>query len=299
MSSPQPGIFVETSNQFYFLEYQVDHNLPLNEIKQQLTKALDSQNDVNLVIAFGKSLLNKLETQTSILELKEFKTINGVKNFTAEGTQRDVLFWIHSNNIGKNFDAMMSIHNAMKPIATAELDLHGFTYHDDRDLIGFIDGSANPKLAEQHQVALIPQGQKYADGSYMLTQKWCHNLAEFNKMPIPEQEQTVGRTKIDSIELEREEMPINSHVSRTDVKVDGQAMKMYRRSAPFGNTSQNGLYFLSFACEMQRFTSQLNSMYGLTEDGIHDKLIEFSSAKTGSYWFAPAIDDLKRFIQCN
>ena len=299
MSSPQPGIFVETSNQFYFLEYQVDHNLPLNEIKQQLTKALSNQNDVNLVIAFGKSLLNKLETQTSILELKEFKTINGVNNFTAEGTQRDVLFWIHSNNIGKNFDAMMSIHNAMKPIATAELDLHGFTYHDDRDLIGFIDGSANPKLVEQHQVALIPQGQKYADGSYMLTQKWCHNLAEFNKMPIPEQEQTVGRTKIDSIELEEEEMPINSHVSRTDVKVDGQAMKMYRRSAPFGNTSQNGLYFLSFACEMQRFTSQLNSMYGLTEDGIHDKLIEFSSAKTGSYWFAPAIDDLKRFIQCN
>ena len=126
MSSPQPGIFVETSTQFYFLEYQVDHNLPLNEIKQQLTKALDNQNNVNLVIAFGKSLLNKLETQTSILELNEFKTINGVKNFTAEGTQRDVLFWIHSNNIGKNFDAMMSIHNAMKSIATAELDFTRF-----------------------------------------------------------------------------------------------------------------------------------------------------------------------------
>lgn len=297
MSSPQPGIFVETSNQFYFLEYQINHNIPLDEIKQQLTKALNNEHDVNIVIAFGKNLLNKLETDTSTLELTEFKTINGVKNFTATGTQRDVLFWIHSNNIGKNFDAMMSIHNAMKSIAKVALDLHGFTYHDERDLIGFVDGSANPKLAEQHQVALIPQGEKYAGGSYMLTQKWCHNLDAFNTMPITEQEQTVGRTKVDSIELEGEDMPINSHVSRTDVKVDGQAMKMYRRSAPFGNTTENGLYFLSFACEMQRFTSQLNRMYGLTDDGIHDKLIEFSNAQTGSYWFAPAIDDLERLIQ--
>ncbi|PAJ76111.1 hypothetical protein CJF42_01095 [Pseudoalteromonas sp. NBT06-2] len=299
MSIPQPGIFVETSNQFYFLEYQINHGLPLAEIKQQLAKALDIANDVNIVIAFGKSLINKLEASSISLELEEFKTIKGVKEFCAKGTQRDVLFWIHSQNIGKNFDAMMTIHNSMKSISIAALDLHGFTYHDDRDLIGFVDGSANPKLPEQHQVALIPQGKEYAGGSYMLTQKWCHNLPKFNKMPITEQEQVVGRTKIDSIELEGNDMPINSHVSRTDVKVNGEAMKIYRRSAPFGNTSESGLYFLSFACEMQRFTSQLNRMYGLTDDGIHDKLIEFSSAQTGSYWFAPSMDDLKRIIQVN
>ena len=270
MSLPQPGIFVETSNQFYFLEYQINSHVSLNEIKQHISKALNIKNDVNLVISFGKSLLNQLDAQTSHLELTDFTTIEGVKRFKANGTQRDVLFWIHSKNIGKNFDAMLHIHNAMKSIAIAKLDLHGFTYHDERDLIGFVDGSANPKIAEQQQVALIPEGQKFAGGSYMLTQKWCHNLSAFNEMPVLEQERTVGRTKQDSIELEGDDMPINSHVSRTDVKVNGQAMKMYRRSAPFGNTSEKGLYFLSFACEMQRFTSQLDRMYGLTPDGVHD-----------------------------
>jgi len=299
MSFPQPGIFVETSNQFYFLEYQINLDLSLTDIKQQISNSLNITNDVNVVIAFGKSLINRLESNTSELELEEFRTIDGIKDFTAKGTQRDVLFWIHSQNIGKNFDAMMTIHNSMKSIASAELDLRGFTYHDDRDLIGFVDGSANPKLEEQHQVALIPQGKKYAGGSYMLTQKWCHNLPEFNKIAVAEQEKVVGRTKTDSIELEGDDMPINSHVSRTDVKVNGEAMKMYRRSAPFGNTTENGLYFLSFACEMQRFTSQLNRMYGLTEDGVYDKLIEYSTAETGSYWFSPSIDDLKRLIHIN
>jgi putative iron-dependent peroxidase len=184
----------------------------------------------------------------------------------------------------------------MTQVATTELDVSGFNYHKNRDLIGFVDGSANPKIDQQQQVALIPPGQPFAGGSYILSQKWCHNLLSFSQLSLLKQEQAVGRTKTDSIELKGDAMPLNSHVSRTDVKVDGTPMKMYRRSAPFGNTQEHGLYFLSFACEMQRFTSQLSRMYGLTEDGLHDKLIEYSTATTGSYWFAPSINDLNRLV---
>ncbi|SFC16393.1 Dyp-type peroxidase [Pseudoalteromonas denitrificans] len=299
MSAPQPGIFDESSNQFYFLEYQLNENVSLNDIKTVLSKVLKMQNEVNTVIAFGKTLLNRLEHDTHILEIKNFETLNGINDFHAQGTQRDVLFWIHSNEIAKNFDTAMMINKLIQNIATTALDLTGFTYHDDRDLIGFVDGSANPKVPEQHQVALLPQDHKYAGGSYVLTQKWCHNLPAFNHMPITEQEQVIGRTKHDSIELEGDDMPLNSHVSRTDVSINGKAMKIYRRSAPFGNTIEHGLYFLSFACEMQRFTSQLNHMFGLTDDGLHDRLIEFSTAKTGSYWFAPSVKDLNRLVEIN
>jgi len=89
-------------------------------------------------------------------------------------------------------------------------------------------------------------------------------------------------------------MPINSHVSRTDVSIDGNAQKIFRQSSPYGNATDHGLYFLAFSCELSRFQIQLERMFGITEDGIHDQLIEHSKAITSSYWFAPCREDLTK-----
>jgi putative iron-dependent peroxidase len=119
-----------------------------------------------------------------------------------------------------------------------------------------------------------------------------HDLDAFNAMPQAEQEQVIGRTKPDSIELEGDAMPASSHVSRTDVSEDGVALKIYRRSAPFGSVGRHGLYFLAFSCDPHRFDVQLRRMFGVSGDGEHDRLIEFSEPVSGSYWFAPSIEDL-------
>lgn len=113
----------------------------------------------------------------------------------------------------------------MNPVAELKLDLAGFQYLDSRDLIGFIDGTANPKGEKARSAALIPEDQPGAGGSFVLSQQWVHNLAAFNKLSQTEQEQVVGRTKPDSVELEGAAMPPTSHVSRTDFKENGKASR--------------------------------------------------------------------------
>ncbi len=123
-----------------------------------------------------------------------------------------------------------------------------------------------------------------------MTQQWLHDLPRFHALPVREQEQVVGRTRADSIELE--DAPQSAHVRRTDIKIDGESLKIYRRSAPWGGLRQNGLYFLAFSRELMRFALQLDRMFGLAEDGILDRLTEFSTPITGSYWYAPPDETL-------
>ena len=183
----------------------------------------------------------------------------------------------------------------MAGLAAPALDLAGFTYRDSRDLIGFVDGSANPKDEGRLEAALVESGPG-AGGSFVLSQQWVHDLEKWNAVPEALQEKIVGRTKPKSIELEGDDMPSDSHVSRTDVMVDGEALKIWRRSAPYGTVREHGLYFLAFAKHPVRFQVQLERMLGVSGDGLHDRLAEYSRAVTGSYWFAPAVETLHRSL---
>ena len=126
-----------------------------------------------------------------------------------------------------------------------------------------------------------------------MTQQWVHDLPKFTALEVATQEAVVGRTKVEDIELEGEAMPADSHVSRTDVTEDGVAMKVYRRSSPYGGVREHGLYYVALACDLYRFDIQLRRMYGLTDDKLHDRLIEFSRAVTGAYWYVPGTGDLE------
>ena len=296
MPTPQADIFIEGSHHYYHLEYQLDNSVTEADIRAALTNARQKNPNIQLVIAFGKQAWDRLQPQWSPSDLADFKTIHGVDGHTAPSTQSDAFFWIHGQDRDDVFDQVLTIQAALASVASVTFDLAGFRYHDERDLIGFVDGSANPKEDARMLAALIPEGQPGAGGSYVLGQQWVHNLAAFNRLPVETQEKVVGRTKTDSIELEGDDMPDDSHVSRTDVKIDGTAMKIYRRSAPYGNATEHGLYFLAFGCEIRRFQVQLERMYGVTDDGLHDQLIHYSSAKTGSYWFAPSQADLHALL---
>lgn len=114
-------------------------------------------------------------------------------------------------------------------------------------------------------------------------------------MPVAEQEGVDGRTKSDSIELEGDAMPADNDVSPTDAKVDGVAQKIWRRSFPYGDTGTRGLY-LSFACNLTRFDVQLQRMYGVSGDGVKDRITEFSAGVTGSYWYAQSEVDLAKAL---
>ncbi len=297
MSAPQAAIFQEDSNKFYHLEYRVLPGAAPKHIKLALSSVLDDKVEgVNIVLGFGKPVWDSLSVGFTPEGFISFESLNEEGEFPLLSTQQDLFFWVHSQNHDDNFDQILRINNALKGLAELALDLPGFTYHDSRDLIGFVDGTANPKEDVRQKEALVPDGKTGAGGSFVLSQKWVHNLSAFNDLPVTTQEKVVGRTKVEDVELVGDAMPDDSHVSRTDVKLNGTAAKIYRRSAPYGNASEHGLYFLAFSCDIARFDVQLRHMFGLTDDGLHDRLIEYSKPVTSSYWFAPSLEDLKKIL---
>ncbi len=295
MATAQIGIFSEGSAAHYALEFSVANSDALAAALRQARIDAAAVSGTQIVTAFSGPAWQSLGG-TPPEGLRPFEQIGAAPGPVAPTTQRDVLFWLHGAAHDDVFDAALAVGRAMAPVATPALDLRGFVYHDSRDLTGFIDGSANPKGDARQEAALITEGAG-AGGAYVLSQQWIHDLDSFNALDVSEQEGVIGRTKADSIELEGDAMPADSHVSRTDVKIDGVAMKIYRRSFPYGTVGAKGLYFLSFARDIARFEVQLQRMYGVSGDGLRDRVTEFSAAVTGSYWFAPSEEDLATALE--
>ena len=299
-NTPQTGIFKEGSTHFYFLEYRLSRkeSKPVKQAFAALLERCEKQfPDVSVVLSFGAEAWHLLQPNWMPATLKPFETLQGQQGHTAPSTQADLFFWLHGTDISQVFDVALMIDRLMKSIASLALQERGFSYHQNLDLIGFEDGTANPETEElKREASVIAAGLPGAGGCLVLSQKWVHDLEKWDATPVHCQETVVGRTKDENIELEGDVMPDDSHISRTDLNVDGVAMKIYRRSAPFGTVTEKGLLFLAFGCELVRFTSQLDSMYGLTEDKKIDQLLNFSKAVTGSYWFAPSQEDLAELL---
>lgn len=317
IETAQKGMFEGQSRHGRFLEYRIKPSAideDLKAVLKGLIQYVSCIEGLNINIAFGSDCWDRLNPVWRPAELVSFRPLAAESlasgALVMPSTQGDVFIWLHSPDAELIPNTLLEVYQKMQPLADIQLDLEGIKNKQSRDLIGFVDGTANAKNDERLAVALIPEGELGSGGSYVISQRWQHDLAKFNHLPIPEQEKVVGRTKADDIELEGDAMPENSHVSRTDAKVNGVGMKIYRRSSPYMSSQLNtaspqdesikpdhGLYFLAFACEMQRFTVQLDRMMGLAEDGISDKLMQFSNAKTGCYWFMPSQIDLTNLIK--
>jgi porphyrinogen peroxidase len=289
----QAAIFESVHPHTYHLEYERLPDSDLEACKRAIQAILALRAEFpGVVLGVGSEFWSELAPESVPCELRPFDALEGPEGLSAPSTQGDLFLWIHGSAIDQVFARARAAHATLGAAFELIDETPGFEQSESRDLIGFVDGSANPKGDDQQTAALIPTTDPCAGGSYIMTQKWVHDLAKFEGQDITAQEKIVGRTKVDSIELEGDAMPDDSHVSRTDAKVDGVAQKILRQSTPFGSVADHGLYFLAFSCELSRFDVQLLRMYGLTDDGLHDRLIEYSQAITGAYWYAPSESQL-------
>lgn len=158
----------------------------------------------------------------------------------------------------------------------------------DRDLTGFIDGTENPTLVDAPDLVLIPEGSPGARGTILLLQKWSHDTAAWESLSVANQEQTMGRTKPDSIELD--DKPADSHVASTDQDRFG---KIFRRNMPYGTVTDHGTMFVGFSSTQRPLSTMLESMAGLAGDA-RDALTRFTKPLTGAYYFIPSTDSLRR-----
>lgn len=295
MAIAQPGVFAQTEPHHQALEYVLSPDSDTDHVHRQLgylITDLRTSTNTSFVLAFSPRLCRMLDITPASHLFGDFDSIQGLDDTCAPATQHDLLVWMQGAGRDQVFDLARTVERILQPVMVRTLEVSGFVRQESRDLTGFIDGSANPTGERMTETALIPDGQSSEAGAFVLTQKWRHDLDAFGALSISDQEQVIGRTKQDSIELEGDDMPSNSHVSRTDATLKGEPQRIYRRSFPYGTLDEHGLYFLAFAHDQSRFDLQLRRMYGITEDGIRDRITDFSTALTGSYFFAPSNDCL-------
>ena len=182
----------------------------------------------------------------------------------------------------------------LAPVATLVSEVAGWTYKENRDLTGFIDGTENPSLLVAPEVALIPHESPGAGGSIVLIQKWLHDAAAFEALPVEAQEKVIGRTKDTSVELDEEVRGPQSHVSRNVIEEHGEELHIFRRNTPFGTATEHGTMFIGFSCDQHRLARMLARMAG-AEDGIRDALTLYTTAVSGAYYFVPSVESLHGF----
>jgi len=217
------------------------------------------------------------------------KPVSGIGGYVLPATQHDVVIWLTGASYDVVFDLSHAIVRGLGGCATLVDETVGWPYHHDLDATGFIDGTENPTLVEAPEVVLVPEGNPGAGGTILLLQKWGHDAAEWEGLPVAEQERVIGRTKLDSVELD--DKPADSHVARTDQDTFG---KIFRRNIGYGSLGRHGTIFVGFSRDRQRLDAMLDSMIGRRGAG-HDRLTDFTHPITGAYYFVPSSESLAAF----
>ena len=257
---------------------------------------IDPKARLTATVAFGTGFWNSISKRGKPRRLRNFPRTEGPGKLLAPSTGGDVMVHIISRRPDLNFELANTIRSEMGEAVRVLDDVAGFEYLDSRDMTGHIDGTENPSTAgERREVALIgDEDPAFSGGSYVFHQRFVHDLARWNRLSDKSQERAVGRTKKKSVELSEKKMPGNSHVSRVVMEdASGEEMEIVRASFPYGGVDEKGLVFVAFTRDLRIPLQMLKRMMGVSGDGRHDRLMDFTQAVTGATFFAPSLPMLK------
>ena len=248
---------------------------------------------ISSVIGIGAEAWNRLFGTPRPAQLAPFRAIEGPGG-KAPATPADLILHIRSERPDLNFELVRRAMDALDGQVRVVEEVKGFRYRDKRDLIGFVDGTENPTGDNRAEVALVGDNEPaFGGGSYLAIQRYVHDLASWEKLTVPEQEQIIARTKADDVEFESDKKPPTSHVKRSSIKEDGKSLEIQRHSMPYGDSHEHGLYFVAYARRADIFDKMLASMILGDGEGHHDHLLHYSRAVTGCAFFAPSLDWLE------
>jgi putative iron-dependent peroxidase len=291
MYTPQAGIFALGTSSHAYLEFDLLDAKKCKEFASTISAIREPRTTtggVNFVIGFRPELWRDIVPGDAPPGLEGFnKEIRGTEGFVMPNTQHDALVWLSGSAYDVVFDMARSVVRDLAGQASLGEETSSWSYRHDRDLTGFIDGSENPTLLDAPDAALLPEGVPGAAGTVLLLQKWKHKVREWEALPVDQQERIMGRTKLDSIELENK--PSDSHVARTDQDEFGN---IFRRNMPYGVVDDHGTMFVGFSADQKRLSRMLASMAGLVT-GTRDALTRFTQPLTGSYYFVPSVESLR------
>jgi len=249
----------------------------------------DLEGRLSCVMAFGSDAWDRLFGAPKPKELHPFREIHGRHHAVA--TPGDILFHIRSTRMDLCFELATQIMSRLGGAISAADEVHGFNYFDNRDLIGFVDGTENPVDQAAFNATVIgEEDAPFAGGSYVIVQKYLHDLTRWNELPVAEQEKIIGRTKLSDIELDDAVKPSSAHNALTTIIEDGEQLEIVRDNMPFGDVGKGefGTYFIGYARSPRRIEQMLENMFVGRPPGNYDRLLDFSRAVTGSLFFVPS-----------
>ncbi|WP_024514218.1 Dyp-type peroxidase [Bradyrhizobium sp. Tv2a-2] len=250
----------------------------------------DLEAGLSCVMGIGSEAWDRLFGEPRPAELHPFREFKaGARHAVA--TAGDLLFHIRSKRMDLCFEMAMQIMARLGTAVTAVEEVHGFRYFDDRDLLGFVDGTENPRGQEVIDAAIIgEEDPAFAGGSYVITQKYVHDMDGWNALPTETQERIIGRTKLADIELDDAVKPSSAHNALTVITENGEQRDIVRDNMPFGQVGSGefGTYFIGY-CRTPRVTEQMiENMFIGKPPGNYDRLLDFSRPVTGTLFFVPS-----------
>jgi putative iron-dependent peroxidase len=228
-------------------------------------------------------------------ELHPFREVAGHEH-RAVSTPGDVLFHLRAWQMDLCFELASQLMDRLEGAVTTVDEVHGFKYFEERDLLGFVDGTENPDgETARRAITVGDEDPEFAGGSYVLVQKYLHDMRSWNQLPVEAQEKVIGRTKLSNIELDDSVKPSNSHVALTTiVDPDGTERQIVRDNMPFGTIgrSEFGTYFIGYSGSPSVTEQMLENMFIGKPSGNYDRILDFSTAVTGSLFYVPTADFL-------
>ncbi len=250
----------------------------------------DLEGRLSCVMGFGSEVWDRLFGAPKPRDLHPFREIRGQHHAVA--TPGDLLFHIRAMRMDLCFELASQIMARLGGAVATTDEVHGFNYFDNRDLMGFVDGTENPVDQDAIKAAIIgEEDAAFAGGSYVIVQKYLHDLKRWNEVPVAEQEKIVGRTKLSDIELDDAVKPSYAHNALTTIVEDGEELDIVRDNMPFGDAGKGefGTYFIGYARSPRRIEQMLENMFVGRPPGNYDRLLDFSRAVTGSLFFVPSV----------
>jgi putative iron-dependent peroxidase len=252
--------------------------------------------ELQVVTAIGSDAWDRLFGGPRPRELHPFRELAGSRH-KAPATPGDLMFHIRASRMDLCFEFATQVMRRLSGSVGVADEVQGFRYFDERDLIGFVDGTESPGGAAGISAAIVgaDDDPDFAGGSYVIVQKYLHDVTAWNMLSVEEQERAIGRTKLDDIELPDEIKPANSHVAlNTITGPDGEQRQIVRANMPFGNPGQGefGTYYIGYAATPSVTEEMLSNMFIGLPPGNTDRILDFSTAVTGCLFFAPCADFL-------
>jgi putative iron-dependent peroxidase len=251
---------------------------------------------LSCVVGIGSDCWDRLYGAPRPAGLHPFARLDGPVH-VAPSTPGDLLLHIRAERADLCFELAQRLTEALGAAATVVDEVHGFKSFDERDLLGFVDGTENPEGDGAFDAVTVgEEDAAFAGGSYVIVQKYLHDLTSWDALTVEQQERVIGRTKLSDIEIDDDEKAPDAHIALNVIEdADGNQIDIMRFNMPFGavGVREFGTYFIGYASAPDVIEQMLTNMFLGTDEAAHDRVLDFSTAVTGCLFFAPTVDLLE------